>query len=63
MPEFNYNVVGARSAGSARAQRIALFSPQENILLLEVGDQNISPASHVPAAIMIGEKYADILTE
>lgn len=45
-------VVGGGSAGSALAYRLALYRPNETVLLLEAGGRDISPFIHVPAAII-----------
>ncbi len=52
MTEFDYIVVGAGSAGSALAYRLAHHHPMRSILLLEAGSRDVSPFIHVPAAII-----------
>lgn len=51
MPDYDYAIVGAGSAGSVIAHRLIIADPSLQVLLLEAGGADIQPAIFIPAAL------------
>lgn len=51
MPEFDYVIVGAGSAGSVVANRLISADPSLEVLLLEAGGPDTRPEIFIPAAL------------